>query len=116
MIRITHRQAEVLDFIERMPIPPTLREIGAELGIASTNGVNDHLRALERKGRIECPTDARSRYIKVLSPLTDDERSVFKLGELKRCEHCNHVIFDEELPESVDERSEDGVVEHVAHG
>lgn len=30
--------------------PPTLREIGARLGIASTNGVNDHLRALERRG------------------------------------------------------------------
>lgn len=33
--------------------PPTLREIGARMGIRSTNGgVNDHLRALERKGCI----------------------------------------------------------------
>lgn len=31
---------------------PLMREIGEALGIASTNGVNDHLNALERKGRI----------------------------------------------------------------
>jgi SOS-response transcriptional repressor LexA len=29
---------------------PTLREIGKALGIGSTNGVNDHLKALEHKG------------------------------------------------------------------
>lgn len=44
----------VLDFIRRWTddrgYPPTLREIGAHMGIRSTNGVNDHLRALERKG------------------------------------------------------------------
>jgi repressor LexA len=32
--------------------PPTLREIGQELGIASTNGVRDHLQALIEKGYI----------------------------------------------------------------
>ncbi len=32
--------------------PPTLREIGTRTGIKSTNGVSDHLRALERKGFI----------------------------------------------------------------
>ncbi len=30
--------------------PPTLREIGGHMGIRSTNGVNDHLEALTRKG------------------------------------------------------------------
>jgi repressor LexA len=44
----------VLDFIRSSitdrGYPPTLREIGARMGIRSTNGVNDHLRALERKG------------------------------------------------------------------
>lgn len=33
--------------------PPTLRELGDVLGIGSTNGVSDHLRALERKGYVE---------------------------------------------------------------
>jgi repressor LexA len=33
--------------------PPTLRELGSALAIRSTNGVNDHLRALERKGLLK---------------------------------------------------------------
>jgi len=53
---LTHRQGEVLAVLQRLieehGIAPTLREIGRELGIRSTNGVNDHLRALERKGYI----------------------------------------------------------------
>ncbi|MBI4702711.1 MAG: transcriptional repressor LexA [Deltaproteobacteria bacterium] len=51
---LTARQEEVLGFIRDSILdrgyPPTLREIGAHMGIRSTNGVNDHLRALERKG------------------------------------------------------------------
>src|SRR6202453_4057466 len=51
---LTQRQQMVLDFIRQSitdrGYPPTLREIGARMGIRSTNGVNDHLRALERKG------------------------------------------------------------------
>jgi repressor LexA len=54
MQKITDRQKAVLDFIanciDERGYPPTLREIGNHLGIKSTNGVNDHLRALERKG------------------------------------------------------------------
>jgi repressor LexA len=51
---LTARQQEVLDFIAFKigtdGFPPTIREIGDQLGIGSTNGVNDHLKALERKG------------------------------------------------------------------
>jgi repressor LexA len=51
---LTDRQKEILSFITRTSeergFPPTIREIGEEMGIASTNGVNDHLKALERKG------------------------------------------------------------------
>jgi repressor LexA len=51
---LTQRQQMVLDYIRQSitdrGYPPTLREIGARMGIRSTNGVNDHLRALERKG------------------------------------------------------------------
>ncbi len=50
----TDRQLEVLRFIARQiddaGYPPTIREIGEALEIRSTNGVNDHLKALERKG------------------------------------------------------------------
>ena len=51
---ITDRQKEILTFIQRRTeecgFPPTIREIGEEMDIRSTNGVNDHLKALERKG------------------------------------------------------------------
>jgi repressor LexA len=51
---LTQRQQEILDFISasisERGFPPTLREIGEHFGIRSTNGVNDHLKALEKKG------------------------------------------------------------------
>jgi repressor LexA len=51
---ITDRQKEILTYIQRTTeergFPPTIREIGEEMDIRSTNGVNDHLKALERKG------------------------------------------------------------------
>ena len=54
MTGLTDRQLEVLRFIARQieenGYPPTIREIGEALEIRSTNGVNDHLKALERKG------------------------------------------------------------------
>ncbi len=51
---LTDRQRQALDYItdclSARGYPPTLREIGEHMGIRSTNGVNDHLKALERKG------------------------------------------------------------------
>jgi repressor LexA len=50
---LTTRQQEILDFIEdfigKRGYPPTLREIGNEFGISSTNGVRVNLAALEKK-------------------------------------------------------------------
>jgi repressor LexA len=64
---LTDRQKRVLEFIRRSTTargyPPTLREIGEELGIRSTNGVSDHLKALERKGYLE-RDDFRSRALR----------------------------------------------------
>lgn len=54
MEELTDRQRQILTFIvketETRGFPPTIREIGEEMDISSTNGVNDHLKALERKG------------------------------------------------------------------
>src|SRR3954467_9803104 len=51
---LTDRQEKILTFIKKsiqdQGYPPTIREIGEHFGIRSTNGVNDHLKALERKG------------------------------------------------------------------
>ena len=67
MVNLTQRQQMVLDFIRQSitdrGYPPTLREIGAKMGIRSTNGVNDHLRALERKGYLT-REDMKSRALR----------------------------------------------------
>ena len=67
---LTERQQMVLDFIRQSIVdrgyPPTLREIGARMGIRSTNGVNDHLRALERKGYLT-REDMKSRALRPTS-------------------------------------------------
>jgi len=64
---LTQRQQMVLDYIRQSindrGYPPTLREIGARMGIRSTNGVNDHLRALERKGYLK-REDMKSRALR----------------------------------------------------
>lgn len=79
---LTKRQEQTLDFIRRSieerGYPPTLREIGEHMGIRSTNGVNDHLRALERKGYLR-REDMKSRALRLVedeapktSPSDDD--------------------------------------------
>jgi repressor LexA len=65
--KLTERQEMVLQYIEssitQRGYPPTLREIGNHMGIRSTNGVNDHLRALERKGYL-AREDMKSRALR----------------------------------------------------
>lgn len=57
MTQLTPRQLEVLDAIERFiqekGYPPTLKEIGAAVGLASVNTVHYHLRRLEAAGVLE---------------------------------------------------------------
>jgi repressor LexA len=65
--KLTQRQEMVLQYIQssitERGYPPTLREIGNFMGIRSTNGVNDHLRALERKGYLT-REDMKSRALR----------------------------------------------------
>src|SRR5688572_19374543 len=66
---LTDRQKDVLEFIQESisgrGYPPTLREIGEKMGIRSTNGVNDHLKALEKKGYL-AREDLKSRALRPL--------------------------------------------------
>lgn len=73
---LTNRQAEILAFIRAERVAkgysPSLREIGTRFKIASTNGVNDHLRALERKGRLRRDL-MKSRALIPVEPRTREE-------------------------------------------
>ncbi|MCO4743521.1 MAG: transcriptional repressor LexA [Proteobacteria bacterium] len=54
---LSPRQTDILEFIlgaiDQSGVAPSYREIGAALGIGSTNGVSDHIKALIRKGYLE---------------------------------------------------------------
>ncbi len=108
---LTQRQQMVLDFIRQSihdrGYPPTLREIGARMGIRSTNGVNDHLRALERKGYLT-REDMKSR---ALRPTGLDVRDVGDaLG------NGNGHVRSAELAANDDDLLEIPVVGRVAAG
>lgn len=53
---LTKRQSEVLAFMHKYQktygYAPSLRDIGSEFGIKSTEGVMSHLRALKKKGYV----------------------------------------------------------------
>lgn len=57
MIKLTDRQAEILDLIkdhiEETGFPPTRADIARKLGFKSPNAAEEHLKALARKGAIE---------------------------------------------------------------
>jgi repressor LexA len=69
---ITDKQRAVLAYIVEFRgangYSPSIRDIGKEFGVSSTNGVNDHIKALVRKGYLR-----RDRYIaRSLIPIERD--------------------------------------------
>jgi len=100
---LTKRQQMVLDFINQSitdrGYPPTLREIGSHMGIRSTNGVNDHLRALERKGYLK-REDMKSRALRpVNSPSASGD--VAKLPIVGRVAAGQPVLAEQNVEETV---------------
>jgi repressor LexA len=108
---LTARQEQVLAYIRESIVqrgyPPTLREIGAHMGIRSTNGVNDHLRALERKGYLS-REDMKSRALrprdmdpkpKIDAAASDD--SIARIPVLGRIAAGLPLYADENLLETV---------------
>lgn len=74
---LTDRQRMILEYIStsirERGYPPTLREIGKFMGIRSTNGVSDHLRALKRKGYLE-RTRLKSRALTLTKPQGSEDK------------------------------------------
>jgi len=69
MDELTERQGEILKLIRELVevdgYPPTRAEIAQRMGFKSVNAAEQHLRALEKKGKIEI-SEGASRGIRVL--------------------------------------------------
>jgi SOS-response transcriptional repressor LexA len=83
-VTVTARQAD-----DRLGRWPSVRELGVELGIASSNGVSELLRALERKGFVRAPT-RRGHH---------DAWQVLRLLD-GRAVRAARVLVEEQVPEA----------------
>ncbi|WP_199614723.1 transcriptional repressor LexA [Paenibacillus alkalitolerans] len=84
MTKLSNRQQAILDFIRNevrdKGYPPSVREIGEAVGLASSSTVHGHLDRLEKKGFIRRdPTKPRA--IELLGD--DDERHMVRLAVSK---------------------------------
>lgn len=108
---LTQRQREILDFISASIVergfPPTLREIGEHFNIRSTNGVNDHLKALEKKGHLR-REDLKSRAMRPVLPDGNGE-----IVSLSRVRATGNV---QALPDGDDDMAEIPILGKVAAG
>lgn len=85
--QLTSRQKQIYEFllknIREKGYAPSIPEIGRRFRIASTNGVSDHLKALEKKGYIR---RIGKRALEVLTPLgrpaLADAREIPVLGRV----------------------------------
>jgi repressor LexA len=87
LLQLTSRQKDIYEYlvkaIREKGYAPSIPEIGAKFKIASTNGVSDHLKALEKKGYIR---RVGKRAIEVLStagkPLLSSMRDIPIVGRI----------------------------------
>lgn len=99
---LTSRQREILDFISssiaERGFPPTLREIGEHFQIRSTNGVNDHLKALEKKGHLR-REDLKSRAMRPVLPDGSGEVVPLRRGAAMGTGNVELVQQDDDMAE-----------------
>ncbi len=81
MKELTKRQEETLSyiksFIDKHNYPPTIREMASSFNI-SVKGAYDHIKALEKKGRIKCDGN-RSRTIEIIDRKNSHEQETIQI-------------------------------------
>lgn len=84
---LTQRQMQILDVIRdgvrKRGFPPSIREIGAHIGVASSSTVHNHLRQLEEKGYIR-RDPSRSRSIEIIGGAAERTAAITAVGENDR--------------------------------
>ena len=99
---LTHKQRRILDYIEdtirTTGYPPTIRQIGDEFGIRSTNGVRRHLIALEKKGYIRRRSRI-SRGIEILgrSPILSPNSNIVEIPIIGRVAAGSPILAEENI-------------------
>jgi repressor LexA len=85
MKQITPRQQQILDlirsYLQEQGMPPTRLEIARMLGVRSVNAVEDHLKALVRKGYVDL-LSGRSRNIRLLQDAGHGEPGLPLVGQV----------------------------------
>src|SRR5438552_12115845 len=104
---LTKRQQEIFDFIKKYSAkygyPPTVRDIGKAVGLASSSTVHAHLANLEKVGLLR-RDPAKPRAIEMLDRAADAVKSVVKPSGLPLVGHVaagEPILADENIEEYV---------------
>lgn len=103
---LSPRQKDVLDVIvstiDQRGYPPTYREIGDQLGIRSTNGVADHVKALIKKGYLHKPSGGAARVLQLMPKARmEREDAVVTVPLVGRVAAGQPILADEAYERSI---------------
>jgi repressor LexA len=105
---LTKRQQEIFDFIKRYSAkygyPPTVRDIGKAVGLASSSTVHAHLANLEKAGLLR-RDPSKPRAIELLDRAAAGVRSMVKPGGLPLVGHVaagQPVLAEENIEDYID--------------
>ena len=104
---LTKRQQEIFDFIKRYSAsygyPPTVRDIGKAVGLASSSTVHAHLANLEKAGLLR-RDPSKPRALELLDKAADAVKSVVTTGGLPLVGHVaagSPILAEENIEEYV---------------
>src|SRR2546425_6545931 len=107
-LNLTKRQQEIFDFIKRYSsrhgYPPTVRDIGKAVGLASSSTVHAHLSNLEKVGLLRRDA-SKPRAIEVLDRAADRVRSIVRQSGLPLVGHVaagQPILAEENIEDYVD--------------
>jgi repressor LexA len=107
-LSLTKRQQEIFDFIKRYSAkygyPPTVRDIGKAVGLASSSTVHAHLSNLEKVGLLR-RDPSKPRAIELLDRAVDGVRNIVRPSGLPLVGHVaagQPVLAEENIEEYVD--------------
>jgi repressor LexA len=105
---LTKRQQEIFDFIKRYSAkygyPPTVRDIGKAVGLASSSTVHAHLSNLEKVGLLR-RDPSKPRAIEMLDRAAESVKSIVKPSGLPLVGHVaagQPVLAEENIEDYVD--------------